>query len=104
MVRVPVQPGVTHYRLEIECVDGHPSRTRSCTARVGEGAGQEMALPGTRQVIEAEFRDVTAKHNGLMDLVLEVEPWIPSEILADNNDSRELGFQVFRVLWEPVVP
>ncbi len=104
VVRVPVQPGVTHYRLEIECVDGHPSRTRSCTARVGEGAGQEMALPGTRQVIEAEFRDVTAKHNGLMDLVLEVEPWIPSEILADNNDSRELGFQVFRVLWEPVVP
>ena len=53
-------------------------------------------------MIEADFHEVKAEHRGLMDLVLEVEPWIPSEILAGNKDTRELGFQVFRVLWEPI--
>jgi hypothetical protein len=104
VVRVPVQPGVTDYRLQIECVDGHPSRTRSCTARVGEGNAQELALPGTREVVETEFRGVTAAHKGLLDLVLEVDPWIPHDTLADNHDTRELGFQVFRVVWEPISP
>ena len=100
-ITVPVQSGTSSYRLTLHAENGHPHNARSVTLRGPEFKRQSLSLPETRDFISFEVHTPVPQANGMRNLILEVNPWIPEKIIANNKDRRALGFRLYGLAWSP---
>jgi hypothetical protein len=101
-VAVPVTSGSASYRLSLDAAGRAPDGMRVLRVRF-EGRERTMDLPRKRGGVELEFSSPAETTAGLAPLALEIEPWVPKRSMR-SPDDRELGFQLYGLTWEPVVP
>lgn len=102
VVRAPVGPDASAYRLTLDLMDGFPGgAARELTLRMGEVQVQ-LPLPKGRAVRTVELSGIRAASRGVSRLELITEAWVPAEVLPPSGDTRRLGFQLYGLQWAPV--
>lgn len=109
-IPVPLIPGATRYTLTLDGADGEPDgRVRPLTLTL-KGQTKILSMTTSRTKHHVTFEDVQVDKAEVAELTFEMETWSPKrraerrgleEAIADLKDDRELGFRLFRFIWEP---